>query len=396
MPKDNNKAQLLKELEETSAWVYILEGGQGSHLDDLLLLQSEIERSRYVVDRRPRKPRIPFNSVFDLIGAYGDWDFKQQFRVGRETFLFIHNQICNNPVFYNTSYTAQRPVHVQLAITLFKLGRYGMGTGAEDVSKRWSVGMGTVSLYMSRVMKCLQELCDTFIQWPSSHRRTVLSQFNQTITGLPFQVGSGDGVLFKLSQTPAFDALCYRDRKGNFSISGQGIVTYDLDFVFFQVGWCGSVHDNTCFQATDIYLHQERYFSAFEWVLFDSAYALFRHGITVYKGSEGETGRKKLFNDRLIIGRNPVERAFGVLKGRFAILKEIPIQIKTREDHGSICDMIMATVVLHNMCTKCRDQAMADWFVQEEDVAVAPDDVEDDERISGAQYRDLLLQNMPI
>ena len=67
------------------------------------------------------------------------------------------------------------------------------------------------------------------------------------------------------------------------------------------------------------------------------------------------------FTDEHVRGREPVERAFGVLKGRWRILNT-----EVDEEISRVKVTVMAYCVLHNIC-----------ILQEDDTAIQPVENED-------------------
>jgi len=64
--------------------------------------------------------------------------FINMLRVSPHLFNFILTLIKDHPVFFNNSHVPQMPVDVQLAITLYRMGRFGNGASLEDIA--WTAG----------------------------------------------------------------------------------------------------------------------------------------------------------------------------------------------------------------------------------------------------------------
>ena len=60
--------------------------------------------------------------------------FTHMFRVSPHIFDVILNLIKDHPIFQNNSNNEQAPVHIQLAVTLFRLGRYGNAASVQDIA----------------------------------------------------------------------------------------------------------------------------------------------------------------------------------------------------------------------------------------------------------------------
>jgi len=107
---------------------------------------------------------------------------------------------------------------------------------------------------------------------------------------------------------------------------------FDLKFTFISSGWEGSASNAGVLQST---LGKGFTVLAGKFYLVDGGYANTPSFLAPYRGVKyhlsefrrcGQTGNayanyKELFNHRHTILRNHIERAFGVLKKRFPILK---------------------------------------------------------------------------
>ena len=103
-------------------------------------------------------------------------------------------------------------------------------------------------------------------------------------------------------------------------------------------------------------------------ILGDSAYPsmhitlyITRWLIPPYKKLQNMSRESRRFNDEHVRGREQVERAFGVLKGRRRILNT-----EVDEEISQVKVTVMACCVLHNIC-----------ILQEDDTAIQPVENED-------------------
>ena len=102
------------------------------------------------------------------------------------------------------------------------------------------------------------------------------------------------------------------------------------------------------------------------------------------------------FNFLLSSTRMAVERAFGLLKGRFRIIHK---QQDTRLEN--ICNVVAACCILHNFCILSGDNPDDDWMTLEGDDGDGDGDNDDDDGSGGSNRgnhstararRDALLQ----
>jgi len=61
--------------------------------------------------------------------------FINMLRVSPHVFDFTLTLIKDHPVFFNNSHVPQTPVNVQLAVTLYRMGRFGNGASLEDIAR---------------------------------------------------------------------------------------------------------------------------------------------------------------------------------------------------------------------------------------------------------------------
>jgi hypothetical protein len=146
-------------------------------------------------------------------------------------------------------------------------------------------------------------------------------------------------------------AAPYRNRKGSLSHNVMVACDFNLNFTFISCGWEGSASDAGVLRSA---LDRGFHVPEGKFYLVDGGYANTPSFIAPYRGvryhlSEFRSRRsyanyKELFNHRHAILRNHIERAIGVLKKRFPILKVgtfYPIQSHVK--------IPAATTVFHNI-----------------------------------------------
>jgi hypothetical protein len=107
---------------------------------------------------------------------------------------------------------------------------------------------------------------------------------------------------------------------------------------------------------SDLYRNEERLFEdAAGCLLGDSAYRLTNRVIKPYsKGAvrRDRTERLAQFNVHFSSARVRVEHAYGYMKGRFPILRAIPIELGSVEGNTQVVDIIYVICILHNFLLK--------------------------------------------
>ncbi|KAM7479047.1 hypothetical protein LguiA_027260 [Lonicera macranthoides] len=282
--------------------------------------------------------------------------------------LPVFHKLCDivrkQGILHDTSRVA---IEEQLAMFLFTVGH---SAGNRLVQERFQHSGETVSRYFNQVLHALTELSTDFIR-PSSNNTPI-----EILTDSRFYpyfqdcLGAIDGTHVAVIVGADEQAL-FRDRKGNISQNVMAACSFDLKFTHVLSGWEGSAADGRVLLAA-----REKDFKVPEgkFYLVDAGYPNLPNFIAPYRGvryhlKEFGNGRqapqnaKELFNHRHSSLRNAVERIFGILKARFAILKmphpfSFPTQAK----------LVVALCVLHNhIRVECGGD---DWVYEEYDSQV--------------------------
>jgi hypothetical protein len=78
-------------------------------------------------------------------------------------FHVILQLIEDHPVFLNHSNNGQTPVEQQLAVTLYRMGRYGNAASVEDVARLAGCAEGSVDNFTDRCFTAIEDLHDIFV-----------------------------------------------------------------------------------------------------------------------------------------------------------------------------------------------------------------------------------------
>ncbi|XP_070667098.1 protein ALP1-like [Malus domestica] len=164
-------------------------------------------------------------------------------------------------------------------------------------------------------------------------------------------LGALDGTLIPVTIT-AEERPRYRDRKGDISTNMLGVCGPDLRFFYVLPGWEGSASDARVLRDA---LHRSNRFHVpnDKYYLVDAGYTNgpgflapyrgTRYHLKEWVGNRRPENYKELYNLRHSRARNVIERAFGLLKKRWSILRTPSFfDIKTQ------VRIINACCVLHN------------------------------------------------
>ena len=235
------------------------------------------------------------------------------------------------------------PLDKQLLITIWYLA-----SGTETlVSIGQRFGICEASCYRTR--KRLLAFIAVYvmpkvIRFPSLAELPVKIEDFYRIKGLGNIVGAVDGTHItikapKNAQIPRY----FFNRKGQMSVQTQLCVDANMHIIDVYAGWPGSVHDAKVFSASPL-SHLINTLPDRNIIIGDAAYPCQHHLVTPFKGQH-LTDEQEIFKTDLSSTRMVVERAIGLLKGRFRRLMHY-LDMWELED---IVQCILGACVLHEV-----------------------------------------------
>jgi hypothetical protein len=186
-----------------------------------------IIQTRYL---RGRGAPVPKAGNFHLAWEYAQSPehhhrFVNMLRMSPESFQLLHTLIQDHPVFTNGSNNAQTPVENQLAVTLFRMGRYGNGASVMDIARQAGCSEGAVEAYTSRCFEAIESLQAMFMRPMSEQEKEVEKAWIEEHVGLGGLWREGwvmyDGTIVVLYQRPGLNGDAYYTRKGNYGLNCQ-------------------------------------------------------------------------------------------------------------------------------------------------------------------------------
>ena len=159
----------------------------------------------------------------------------------------------------------------------------------------------------------------------------------------------------------------YHSRKQKCTVNTQAVVGADLVFLDIATGFPGSVHDARVLRSTSLFAQAERRnildstqelingLLVRPLILGDGAYHPTTWQVKPYSFKLNLSDTEKSFNKHLSSARVTVERAFGVLKGRWGCLLK-----RLDNDLESVSSIIITCCVLHNICQQNHDNYIDD------------------------------------
>ena len=308
-----------------------------------------------------------------------DAEFRSHFRMCWDTFYAVCDLLRDRIERQDTR--LRNAIHFEKVVAM-ALWRLATGDSFRSIAIKFGTSKSVVQDATHRVAAALCAIADQFIKLASSPEEIrFLALMSEKLVrdcpGAPHLPLSVDGSHIGVPMSDHNEGhVDYRNRKGFYSLILQGVVDYTSHFRSVQVGWPGSVHDSRVFRNTSFGR------AAIEGSLFgglttklpdgtvlgmatntDAAYP---RGPCVAKPhvATGELGDPEQWTDYcLAVQRNPNERAFGRLKGRWRTLAE-----KACYDLEMVKTVVIACCVLHNICEDHAEQFdEALWVAEIED-----------------------------
>lgn len=280
--------------------------------------------------------------------------WKPNFRMNRETFETLCDYLRNDLVRHETRMRRPVPVEKRIALGLWRLST---GNSYRSCGLQFGLGKSTAKTICQEFEEALCRRKDLFIRFPfdADEVRKATSDFEDQYH-FPQVVGAIDGCHIEINAPPE-NREDYYNRKQFYSINLQGIVDPNLMFQHIAVGYPGSIHDARVLRLSGIYAlaQDERILSVPTKIVSgielrpmlvgDSAYPLSGWLLKPFPHRGNLTRQQRRFNVKLSAMRSVVERAFGMLKGRWRILLK-----KVEQKHRSVARTVTAACILHNFC----------------------------------------------
>jgi hypothetical protein len=274
------------------------------------------------------------------------------------TFEYLCTTLAPMLLRQDTNMRSAIPVHVKVAVAISRLATCNSMQSLADL---YMIGLFSSQLAVSQfclAMKFL--LLKRFIRWPSTAVMDKLAEEFQEIHQIPYVVGVVDGSHIPIV-APRLHTADYYNRKGFHSVLLQGVVSSKCIFWDFDIGWAGSMHDANLWARSDIGQFCEVGRLSPYALVGDAAYPCRPWMLTPYKGHKDVLSREEYhWNYVQSSIRMCVERAFGMLKGRWRILlKRIDVALE------NVLDLVSTCLMLHNICIVFGDEFWRTEWMQE-------------------------------
>ena len=185
-----------------------------------------------------------------MMETFTDNDWIENFRVSKDTFLYLCNELRTTIQRQDTQLRSAISVERRVAITLWCLA-----TCAEyrTIGHLFGVARCTVCVIVHDTCKAIVDVLLTrYIKFP------VGNELRDTVEGFRMKwgmiqcAGSIDGCHIPV-MPPALNHTDYYNRKGWYSVVLQAVVDHEYLFRDIYVGWPGSIHDACVLVNSTVY-----------------------------------------------------------------------------------------------------------------------------------------------
>nr|XP_033932532.1 protein ALP1-like [Pseudochaenichthys georgianus] len=298
-----------------------------------------------------------------IASDFSPQQFMQNFRVSRESFEYICNQLSGVLGRRNTNYRRCLSIKKRVAIALWKLA-----TGGEyrTISHLFGVGLSTVFLCVQDFCRATMEvLLPLHIKFPDVEKLVEMATFFNNSWRAPQCVGAIDGSHIPILE-PENYPKDYYNRQGWHSVVLQAVVDGRGMYWDVCVGDPGSVHDARVLKQSNLWVaisdgvllgQNQMAISGCDvghYLIGDPAYPMKKWLMKPFLDTGRLTPEQHTYNYRLSIARAVVEMTFGRLKGRWRCL------LKRNDSELELTKMTVTCCVLHNICEEHSDNFIDD------------------------------------
>jgi hypothetical protein len=244
---------------------------------------------------------------------------------------------------------------------VFSLNRLSSGNSLRGCAETYGIHESIASIIVREFCAAIEKhLKPIVIEKQSKVTLNRIAAEFEELRRLPYVIGAVDGSHIPII-APPIDPTSYYCRKGFYSALLQGVVDSKCRFWDYDFGWAGRCHDWTLFQNSDIRKKMMKGELLPFKLMGDAAYPMRPWFYSPFKGEKDGLPRAKthwIFIQSST--RMAVERAFGILKGRWRILlKKIDMPFR------HVPNVVTTCICLHNLCIIHRDIFDDEWEKKE-------------------------------
>ena len=319
--------------------------------------------------------RILERTGFNLDG-FDPRQFRERIRIPRECLEYLIDRL--GPILERPTHRSQAFTPSQLLIMYLRF----LGTNCQffNMQDIFGIDRRTVSQVVTEVTEAILTIEDELIRFPSPEKCLEVAAKFYGIAKMPGVIGCVDGTHVTIQNVPKDVESGFVNRHHNHSYNVAVVVGFNYEIYFTNVNHPGSWHDSRILKDSRIWTaFEEEKKRPFDGaiILGDSAYPLTDWLIPPFRGDHDGKSQIGKFNKSHTKTRSTVERAIGVIKKRFYVLKE-GFRIHSLD---KISKIIKVCVILHNICVKFGDHGKNLRYHPDviKRLGYNPDDYEDDD-----------------
>ncbi|XP_020262325.1 putative nuclease HARBI1 [Asparagus officinalis] len=297
-----------------------------------------------------------YHDYFSDNPTYGANLFRRRFRMHRSLFLRIVEAVRDHDNFFIQKMDGVSKLGLstlQKVTSAFRMLAYG--TSADSTDEYVRIGESTAIVCLKRFCRATVEVYgDEYLRTPNVDDVARLLQKGEE-RGFPGMLGSLDCMHWQWKNCPTAWAGQYSGRHGGPTIILEAVASYDLWIWHAYFGLPGSNNDINVLQSSNLFDNLSQGIAppahyTIQGKNYDVGYYL-ADGIypkwptLVQTISNSDDKKKQYFAMMQEACRKDVERAFGVLQSRFAIIKG-PARFW---DKRTLHDIMTACIIMHNM-----------------------------------------------
>ncbi|CAN4076794.1 unnamed protein product [Withania somnifera] len=275
-------------------------------------------------------------------------EFKKAFRMGKDTFELICNELSSVVAKENTMLRDAVPVKQRVAVCIWRLAT---GEPLRLVSKRFGLGISTCHKLVLEVCTAIRTvLMPKYLQWPDEDKMRNIKDEFEAMSGIPNVVGSMYTTHIPII-APKISVAAYfnkrhteRNQKTSYSITVQGVVDPRGVFTDVCIGWPGSMPDDQVLEKSALFQRANTGLLNGVWIVGSSGYPLMDWVLVPYT-QQHLTWTQHAFNEKIGEVQSVAKDAFVRLKRRWSCLQK-----RTEVKLQDLPVVLGACCVLHNIC----------------------------------------------
>nr|XP_009622723.2 protein ALP1-like [Nicotiana tomentosiformis] len=279
---------------------------------------------------------------------FPDEEFKKAFRMGKDTFEMICNELSSVVAKENTMLRDAVPVKQRVAVCIWRLAT---GEPLRLVSKRFGLGISTCHKLVLEVCTAIRTvLMPKYLQWPDEEKMRNVKDEYEAMSGIPNVVGSMYTTHIPII-APKISVAAYfnkrhteRNQKTSYSITVQGVVDPRGVFTDVCIGWPGSMPDDQVLEKSALFQRANTGLLNGVWIVGSSGYPLMDWVLVPYT-QQHLTWTQHAFNEKIGEVQRVAKESFVRLKRRWSCLQK-----RTEVKLQDLPVVLGACCVLHNIC----------------------------------------------